>query len=78
MASVTSIDLYNIIINFCVMDIVYDDGVLILMYTKFPIQSTFATSSTTLLSAGETFFTSLLSGRHKVERDDTGAIFIDS
>ncbi|XP_064383119.1 uncharacterized protein LOC135331796 [Halichondria panicea] len=37
----------------------------------------FATSKTTLLSAGESFFSSLLSERHESARDDTGAYFID-
>lgn len=32
----------------------------------------------TLNSAGESFFTSLLSGRHKNTTDTTGALFIDS
>ena len=41
------------------------------------IQETFATSTTTLLSGGETFFSSLLSGRHESERDENGAYFID-
>ena len=44
---------------------------------NFTIQEVFATSSTTLLSAGETFFTSLLSGKYESEKDETGAIFID-
>ena len=32
----------------------------------------------TLAAAGESFFTSLLSGRHKNTTDDSGALFIDS
>ena len=37
------------------------------------------TSSTTLLSAGDTFFTSLLSEKHKSAKDaTTSAFFIDS
>ena len=32
----------------------------------------------TLNSAGESFFTSLLSGRHKNPADSSGALFIDS
>ena len=43
----------------------------------FNFQETFVTSSTTLLSGGETFFSSLLSGRHESERDESGAYFID-
>ena len=31
----------------------------------------------TLSSAGESFFTSLLSGRHKNPTDSTGALFVD-
>ncbi len=42
------------------------------------LQEIFATSKTTLLSAGESFFTSLLSERHQSARDNTGAYFIDS
>ncbi|CAI8046538.1 SH3KBP1-binding protein 1 [Geodia barretti] len=37
----------------------------------------FATTYGTLASAGESFFTSLLSGRHKNTTDDSGALFID-
>ena len=40
-------------------------------------QETFVTSSSTLLSGGESFFSSLLSGRHKSEQDENGAFFID-
>lgn len=32
----------------------------------------------TLTSVGESFFTSILSGRHKNPTDETGALFIDS
>ena len=41
------------------------------------LQETFATSPTTLVSCGETFFSSLLSGRHESEKDENGAYFID-
>ena len=36
------------------------------------------TTHGTLNSAGESFFTSLLSGRHKNTTDTSGALFIDS
>ena len=45
---------------------------------SFVSQEVFATTYGTLASAGESFFTSLLSGRHKNTTDDSGALFIDS
>ena len=42
------------------------------------MQEVFATARETLLSAGESFFSPLLSNRHKSARDTTGAYFIDS
>ena len=36
------------------------------------------TTAGTLLSAGESFFTALLSGRHENVTDSSGALFIDS
>jgi len=36
------------------------------------------TAPETLLSAGESFFSSLLSGRHESVKDENGAFFIDS
>lgn len=42
------------------------------------MQEVFATARETLLSAGESFFSPLLSDRHKSARDVTGAYFIDS
>ena len=36
------------------------------------------TTASSLLSAGESFFTTLLSGRHENVTDSSGALFIDS
>ena len=41
-------------------------------------QEVFVTTYGTLAAAGESFFTSLLSGRHKNTTDDSGALFLDS
>ena len=41
------------------------------------LQNVFATAPETLMAAGESFFSSLLSGRHESQRDETGAYFID-
>ena len=42
------------------------------------LQEVFMTTAGTLLSAGESFFTALLSGRHENVMDSSGALFIDS
>ena len=42
------------------------------------LQEVFMTTAGTLLSAGESFFTALLSGRHENVTDSSGALFIDS
>lgn len=49
----------------------------VIFFVTYMPQETFATSPTTLVSCGETFFSSLLSGRHESEKDENGAYFID-
>ena len=68
------------------MTILFSDGIIIDSFLDsliwcsavFSLQELFKTTYGTLAAAGESFFTSLLSGRHKNTTDESGALFIDS